>query len=50
VLDYVRVYRLATEPFNMPPNVQEDQPAVTLDWLLEIHKAHMARVKRESGG
>lgn len=39
LLDHVRTYRLATEPFHMAPSVQEEQPAVTLDWLLRIDDA-----------
>jgi hypothetical protein len=50
LVEYVRTYRLATEPFCLPPSVQEDEAAVTLDWLLKIHEAAMTRMKRESGG
>ena len=44
--EYLRVYRLTTE-LGLPPNVQDDQPAVTLDWLLKIHEAVVKRQRKE---
>lgn len=47
LLEYVRAYNLAAEPFCMPPTVQEEQPAVTLDWLLKISEAIAVRLKAQ---
>jgi len=45
----MRQYVLTTE-LGLPPNVQDEQPAVTLDWLLKIHEAVSERRRKESGG
>lgn len=47
--EHVREYLLATEPFNMPPSVQDDQAAMRLDWLLRIH-GKVCKVAAERSG
>lgn len=44
----MRAYRLAASPFNMAPSTQEEQAAVTLDWLLRIDDAVLARRKADA--